>query len=403
LVKTFLWVLGSIVVLDVLLVGVIAACVAIVRRRGPAQLRDPVTWWPLETSGPRPRALSAISTPPDERELEPTPIRRARVRLVPEADTPRQRPRRRRLDGRRLAGVALLTALVVAGTAFASPQVRRFVTTAIGAVSGGLGSGTVAPSGQAADDPNEPSAQSDASQTPAVSDPRTGRAPDRGSSPGPAVDGRPAGVPHTGVLTPGSPTTVTAVPGGSGQIVVAWGDVAGETTYRIERSSDGGGAWTTAATVGQDVTSATDGGLTAGTTYFYRVLAENGDLASEPSDVASATTSIDVPSSTQVTIVATTADRIDLSWDDVTGETGYRIERSSDGGAGWIAIATTGQDVTAATDAGLEADTTYWYRVVATNAAGDSAPSAAVAATTDPGGVAEDPGTTRDPLRRAEV
>ena len=45
-------------------------------------------------------------------------------------------------------------------------------------------------------------------------------------------------------------------------------------------------------------------------------------------------------------------------------------------------IGTTGMDVTAYTDSALLPETTYLYRVVATNAGGDSAPSAVVSVTT---------------------
>jgi len=47
-------------------------------------------------------------------------------------------------------------------------------------------------------------------------------------------------------------------------------------------------------------------------------------------------------------------------------------------------IGTTGTDVTAYTDSALLPETTYLYRVVATNAGGDSPPSAVVSVTTLP-------------------
>jgi titin len=88
-------------------------------------------------------------------------------------------------------------------------------------------------------------------------------------------------------------------------------------------------------------------------------------------------------------------DRIELTWTDVGGETGYALQRSTDGGATWGTIVTTGQDVTAASDSGLAPGTTYWYRVVASNAAGDSTPSNTESATTDepPGSADPGPGT----------
>ncbi len=56
----------------------------------------------------------------------------------------------------------------------------------------------------------------------------------------------------------------------------------------------------------------------------------------------------------------------------MTGESGYKIERSADGATGWTQIGTTLADQTSYSDMGLAASTQYFYRVRATNAAGDS-------------------------------
>ena len=82
-----------------------------------------------------------------------------------------------------------------------------------------------------------------------------------------------------------------------------------------------------------------------------------------------------------LTATAVSSRRIDLAWSDVAGETGYRVERSADGGI-WAAVATTAANVTSYSNTGLAASTTYSYRVVATNGAGDSPPSPVASATT---------------------
>lgn len=57
-------------------------------------------------------------------------------------------------------------------------------------------------------------------------------------------------------------------------------------------------------------------------------------------------------------------DTINLSWtDNADDEDGFSIERSPDGSTGWTEIATVGPDVTSYADNGLDADTTYSYRV----------------------------------------
>jgi fibronectin type 3 domain-containing protein len=62
-----------------------------------------------------------------------------------------------------------------------------------------------------------------------------------------------------------------------------------------------------------------------------------------------------------------------LSWtDNSNNESAFRIERSSDGGATFTEIATTGPNVTAYADTGLTNAGTYYYRVRASNAGGNS-------------------------------
>jgi hypothetical protein len=199
----------------------------------------------------------------------------------------------------------------------------------------------------------------------------TSRAAQGGAHP---TTGTPTGSTTAPSVGPATPTAVTAAPSSSTQIDVAWADVSGEAGYRLERSLDGVAGWTAVTTTGSDTTIYQDGGLASSTTYFYRVFATDLTGDSAPSGVVSATTSTDPPSQPTISTLTATSTDVDLVWTDVAGETGYRIERSSDG-AIWTTIATTGQDVTAYHDGGLSPATTYYYRVVASNAGGDSPPS----------------------------
>ncbi len=61
---------------------------------------------------------------------------------------------------------------------------------------------------------------------------------------------------------------------------------------------------------------------------------------------------------------APTASTVDLSWDDVTGETGYEVLRKQASGT-FSPIGTTGADGTSYRDNTVQANTTYTYRVVA--------------------------------------
>jgi hypothetical protein len=76
------------------------------------------------------------------------------------------------------------------------------------------------------------------------------------------------------------------------------------------------------------------------------------------------------------------ASQITLSWvDNADNETGYQVERASDS-INFTPIATLGANVTAYSDTGLAAATTYSYRVRAFNSVGPSAYSNTATATT---------------------
>jgi hypothetical protein len=179
----------------------------------------------------------------------------------------------------------------------------------------------------------------------------------------------------------GAPSTVAAIPTSSTVIRLVWTGVSRANGYEIQRSNDGA-TWVSIASTDPDTTAYRDGGLASATTYFYRVLAGTDGGATMASDSVSATTAAEPLSAPTLTTVPASSTEIDLVWNDVSDETGYRIERSADGASGWTAIATTGQDVTTYADAGLSPSTTYYYRVIAMNLGGESQPSNESSATT---------------------
>jgi hypothetical protein len=79
-----------------------------------------------------------------------------------------------------------------------------------------------------------------------------------------------------------------------------------------------------------------------------------------------------LPDAPVLTVGATTASTVDLSWTNVADETGYRIERSLDGVGGWVDLGDEAADATTFTDTGLTCETEYFYRVFAFSADGDS-------------------------------
>ncbi len=75
-----------------------------------------------------------------------------------------------------------------------------------------------------------------------------------------------------------------------------------------------------------------------------------------------------------MTATASAEGTITLAWNDAASETGYRIERSANSTTGWTQIGTAAANAVTYSDAGLPENIRYYYRVIATNAAGDSAP-----------------------------
>jgi hypothetical protein len=205
-----------------------------------------------------------------------------------------------------------------------------------------------------------------------VADPSVATSPDPGSAP-----------PVT-TASGDVPEAVAAESHSSTAIHIQWREVATATAYSIKRADEQPGnatSWAFVTRTKGDVTDYTDKNLEPATTYWYRVSAITTSGAAVASDIVSATTSVAPPEAPSVMAVATST-TVDLSWADGASETAYRIERSTEDSIGWTVIGTTGMDVTAYTDSALLPETTYLYRVVATNAGGDSPPSAVVSVTT---------------------
>src|SRR3989344_2585198 len=78
------------------------------------------------------------------------------------------------------------------------------------------------------------------------------------------------------------------------------------------------------------------------------------------------------PTPTGLTATVVSGSSVRLDWDDVNGESSYKIERSISSLGFWTEIGIVGADITTYTDIGLTASTTYYYRIKAVNSAGSS-------------------------------
>ena len=154
---------------------------------------------------------------------------------------------------------------------------------------------------------------------------------------------------------------------------IAWADGStDEDRFLIERALAGGG-WAQVASVGTNVTAYADQGLQSGTTYSYRVRAENSAGFSGYAGPASATTHAPVspatPSSpTPATGATGVSVDIDPSWVSV-GAQSYDVYFGTSAAPARYASGLTAARLVLPT---LSAGTTYFWRVTATNETGSS-------------------------------
>jgi chitodextrinase len=192
---------------------------------------------------------------------------------------------------------------------------------------------------------------------------------------------------------PSAPTGLTATAAGQTQVNLAWTastDNVGVVEYRIERCQ--GSNCSNFAQVGTSATTSfSSTGLTANTTYRFRVRAADAvPNLSGYSNIANATTAAadTTRPSAPTGLTATPAGpaQVNLAWTastDNVGVTGYRVERCQ--GSGCTSYAEIGQPTTTSySDTGVAPSTTYRYRVRATDAAGNLSNYSSVVTTTTP-------------------
>jgi Matrixin len=155
-------------------------------------------------------------------------------------------------------------------------------------------------------------------------------------------------------------TTNTANPTSS--ILLSWRDNAGnESGFRVERSANGG-TFAQIAQLGVNSQAYTDGGLTSGTTYSYRVAAFNAD-GSAYSGVASAQTqSASSPSGVSLTVRAYKVKGIqkaDLTWSGLSA-TNTDVYRSG------VRVAMTTNDGSYTDSTNKKGSASYSYRICGT-------------------------------------
>lgn len=174
----------------------------------------------------------------------------------------------------------------------------------------------------------------------------------------------------------------------SNSITLMWTDNAdNETAYIVERSSTGAEeSYEEIATLEPNTTAFINFELKHNTTYYYRLKAQN-EIGASAYITTSATTLNIVPAPpTALAAADISISSIRLEWkDEADNENAYTVEWSSTGTEGsFTAITTTlPPNTNTYTHTSLVSNTTYYYRVKATNEVGSSAYSEIVTATTE--------------------
>ncbi|HSK52382.1 MAG TPA: multicopper oxidase domain-containing protein [Clostridia bacterium] len=190
-------------------------------------------------------------------------------------------------------------------------------------------------------------------------------------------------------------TYVVTGNGGGTRLTLSWTDNSiTETSFLVQRQAGSTGAWATVGTVDSPLDQANTAGETRSyidssfrwnsTLYSYRVVARNtaGYGGAFPVMNADATSAaipvIRTPSNLSAVLQSVAAGlRIQLGWTDLaTNETGFAVERSTDGGATFTQIAVapprTATGPVTFFDTAIDYDTTYTYRVATITPVGNS-------------------------------
>jgi len=205
-----------------------------------------------------------------------------------------------------------------------------------------------------------------------------------------ATDSSGGSSPYSNVLfiatTPTAPTGLNATASSTTLAInLAWTDTSStETSFTVERSQNGGGAWSIlTSNLPQNTQSYSDAIVTASTAYSYRVKATNSSGSSGYSNTAGTTSPAGpppplAPSGLTAAIKGGGAgQKVVLSWkDNATNATNYVLDRSTDQNTWQRLTSSLSGTATSYTDSsGLSRRTGYYYRVGAVNSGNTSSPS----------------------------
>jgi fibronectin type 3 domain-containing protein len=177
---------------------------------------------------------------------------------------------------------------------------------------------------------------------------------------------------------PETPSRLTVVTQSGTAVELKWKDSSAYNEgYDVERSETGGWPFTTIGSVGANDSTFRDATVSANRTYTYRVWVTREGVRAGASNEATAVTATDVPQAPpRLDAAPFSSTGISVGWDDASAnETGFRVERSENGGATWAIAGSRPANITWFSENGRTPDQQVCYRVFAFNVVGDSPPS----------------------------
>jgi len=157
-----------------------------------------------------------------------------------------------------------------------------------------------------------------------------------------------------------APTGLTASVQGNDSILLSWDSVEDASTYMIYRGNSSSNVNTYVAAISS--TSYLVSALEENTGYWFTVSSANNHSESYPSEAVYGQTFLNVPPEPPTGLNASTLNNsIQVSWNNVTGVTGYKVYRST-GENGTYSLA---GNVSSSpfSDSGLTPNITYYYKV----------------------------------------
>lgn len=178
----------------------------------------------------------------------------------------------------------------------------------------------------------------------------------------------------TVIIPPAAPASLTATAVSPTSVNLGWVASSGATAYRLQRKTGFAAYADLPGATNLTSTGFNDTGVAPGTTYTYRVAAQNAGGVGDYKESAPVTTpgTLQAPANpTNFRNTAVTGSSVSLAWDPPSpnNATSYTLERKS-GSSAYTQVATPTN--TTYTDTGLTPGTAYTYRLKAVNAAGSS-------------------------------